>query len=114
MLGAKAVFSGRIRAQIVCDRIFSVQFFGVKTNVLCALKKLYSLVHKDANLPVFWFLVSTITVQYLTRYSERFTTLRLKEALYASTVCPHLLALETGILNFFMILLRPLQLLITM
>ena len=43
VLGAKAVFSGRIRAQIVCDRIFSAKFFGVKTNVLCALKKLYSL-----------------------------------------------------------------------
>ena len=25
--------------QIVCDRISSVQFFGVRTNVLCALKK---------------------------------------------------------------------------
>ena len=45
MLGAKAVLSGRIRAQIVCDIIFSAQFFGVKTNVLCALKKLYSLAY---------------------------------------------------------------------
>ena len=41
-LRAKAVFS--IRNKIVCDRISSAQFFGVKTNVLCALKKLYSLV----------------------------------------------------------------------
>ena len=39
------VFSVRIRAKIVCDWIFSAQFFGVKTNVLCALKKLYCLVH---------------------------------------------------------------------
>ena len=37
-LRAKAVFSVRIHAQIVFDIISSAQFFGVKTNVLCALK----------------------------------------------------------------------------
>ena len=42
-LRAEAVFSVRIRAQMVRDRISSAQFFGVKTNILCALKKLYSL-----------------------------------------------------------------------
>ena len=45
--GANAVFSIRIRAKIVCDRISSAQIFGVKTNVLCALKKLYSLVQSQ-------------------------------------------------------------------
>ena len=39
-------FSVRIRAKIVSDRIFFCAIFGVKTNVLCALKKLYSLAYK--------------------------------------------------------------------
>ena len=42
-VGIKAVFSSRIHAQMVCHRIFSAQFFRIKTNVLCALNKLYSL-----------------------------------------------------------------------
>ena len=44
---AEILFCNRIHAQIVGNGISSAQLFRVKTNVFCALKKLYSLVQSE-------------------------------------------------------------------